>query len=86
MNNDGLTSVERLSVRFDDLVGLDGDLLVEFLSVAVMLVDTCGNFLGLDGVVGDKQFNGFLSGFHTSGSVDAWSDFKDDVADAKRFA
>ncbi len=70
-----------LAALRDDVVGLFGDALVEFLAVSVILVDGAGTVEGVGAVAGHEQLDSLASALHSSAGVDARPDLEDNVAD-----
>ena len=82
VDNDGFVVRIYVAALFENLVSLFGDALVKFFAVAVILVDVFALGVSVGKIFCGKQFDGFHSRLHTSGSVDSRSDFEDYVADS----
>ena len=79
-NDSAFVGVE-LSAIFEYSICFIGDLLVEFLSVLVVLVDIFAELKRLVEVASNKQFDSLHSRLHSSGSIDARTDFENHITD-----
>ena len=63
------------------MVGLLGNLFVEFFAIAVILVDILPFFISIMKIAANKKIHCLDAALHSAGCVDARADFENDIAD-----
>ena len=81
VDDDRALAVDNSHIFLDKRVGFLGDLLVEFLAVAVVLVNVLSLFESLVKVAAYEQVHRLHAALHSAGGVDARTDLENHLAD-----
>ena len=85
VNHNRLFASHNFATVFKNLACFLGDLLVEFFSVFVVLVDVFAFFNCVSHILGDKQVNSFATALHATRGIDARTDFENHIANGDFF-